>query len=306
VIEGHEIVNLTRTEVSGARHVVRLGGLAACALATALLLPPTAVFAADTEFNARYSARLAILPFTFATGTLRAVVPERGRYTVNFDAKGPSFTMSGRATGVVQANVLWPITSSTDSADSSESRKITITMSRGRVRRETVVPPLPYRPDRVPLTQEHRKGVTDPVSALLMPVLSKGGPAEPGNCDRTLQIFEGTERFDIRMSYLRTEIVKTLKGYEGPAVVCRASYKAIAGHRSNSSAQYMEQNRTIEAWLVPIGGTNMMAPWRVSFATRVGTLILEASEFTSSANPMKQTDAATASVQPVSETGTPR
>jgi hypothetical protein len=51
-----------------------------------------------------------------------------------------------------------------------------------------------------------------------------------------------------------------------------------------------------------------MAPWRVSFATRVGTLILEASEFTSSANIMKPTatDAATARVQPVSETETQR
>lgn len=300
-------VNLIRNDVSGTLRTTRLGAGAARTFAAALLLPLAAsqASAADTEFNARYSVRLAILPFTFATGTLKAVLPERGRYTVDFDAKGPSFTMNGRATGVVQSNVLWPISSITDSADSTESRKITITMSRGRVRRETVVPPLPYRPDRVPLTQEHRKGVTDPVSAMLMPVLSKGGPAEPGNCDRTLPIFEGTERFDIRLSYLRTEIVKTLKGYEGPAVVCRASYKAIAGHRSNSSAKYMEQNRTIEAWLVPIGGTNMMAPWRVSFATRVGTLILEASEFTSSANIMKPTEA-TASVQPVSETGTSR
>ena len=292
-------VEPTRTCVSGARRMTRLA-----AVAVALMLPAAGA-RADTEFNARYSVRLAILPFTFATGTVKAVVPDRGRYTVDFDAKGPSFTMSGRSSGTIQAGNVWPTSAFLDSADSSESRRISIAMSRGRVRRETVVPPLPYRPDRVPLMPEHRKGVIDPISAVLMPVLSKGGPAEPGNCDRTLPIFEGTERFDIQLSYLRTEMVKTAKGYEGPAVVCRASYKAIAGHKPKGSAEYMEQNRTIEAWLVPIADTRMMAPWRVSFGTRIGTLILEASEFTTSDDPVKHADASERA-KPVSETGTAR
>jgi hypothetical protein len=277
-----------------------MGGLAAALLASTVLVAE----AGDTEFNARYKVRLAILPFTFATGTVKATVPDQGRYTVDFDAKGPSFTMNGRSTGIIQSGNVWTINSVMDSTDSSESRKISIAMSRGRVRREIVDPPLPFRPDRVPLTQEHRRGVIDPISALLMPVLSKGGPAEPGNCDRVLPIFEGTERFDIRMSYLRTEMVKTPKGYEGPAVVCRASYKAIAGHRPKGSALYMERNKTIEAWLAPIGDTQMMAPWRVSMGTRVGTLILEAMEFTASSDPTKQADASAAG--DVSETGTAR
>ena len=292
-------VIFSRTRASGVRRALRMGGLSAVLFAPACLPAQ----AADIEFNARYIVRLAILPFTFATGSVKATVPENGRYTVDFDAKGPSFTMNGKSTGVIQSGELWPISSVMDSADSSESRKISIAMSRGRVRREVVDPPLPYRADRVPLTQEHRKGVIDPISALLMPVLSKGGPAEPGNCDRVLPIFEGTERFDIRLSYLRTEMVKTTKGYEGPAVVCRASYKAIAGHRPKGSAVYMERNKTIEAWLAPIGDTQMMAPWRVSMGTRVGTLILEATEFSAS-SATKQADASSA--KDVSETGTAR
>lgn len=289
----------TRTEPFGVRRMALLGGLMA-----AILASPVAA-ADETEFKARYTVRLAILPFIFANGTVKATLPDHGRYTIDFDANGPGFEMNGKATGVVQGGVLWPIQASIDTSDSSDKREIRIAMSRGRVRRETVTPPLPYRPDRVPVTQEHRKGVIDPISALLMPVLSKGGPAEPGNCDRTLPIFEGTERFDIKLSYLRTEVVKTQKGYEGPAVVCRASYDAIAGHRPKGSAQYMEQNKTIEAWLAPIAGTNMMAPWRVSLGTRVGTLILEATEFTTSADATKQADAAEA-VGDVSETGTAR
>ena len=291
----------TRPQVSGVCRVARTGAILAGCLLPGLLAAP----AGAAEFKARYNVRLAILPLTFATGTVRANLPENGRYTVDFDAKGPSFTMNGKSSGVVRAGVLWPITAEIGSADSSESRKISIAMSRGRVRQETVDPPLPYRPDRVPLTQEHKRGVIDPLSALLMPVLSKGGPQEAGNCDRTLPIFEGTERFDIRLSYLRTEMVKTPKGYEGPAVVCRASYKAIAGHRPRGSAQYMEQNRTIEAWLVPVEGTRMMAPWKITMGTRIGTLILEAAEFTSSAAlPTKQADAGAKAE--ASETGTAR
>jgi len=295
-------VSSIRSRPSGVRRALRTGGLAAAFMVAAQLQ----AHAADTEFSARYHVRLAILPFTFATGTVKATVPENGRYTVDFDAKGPSFTMNGKSTGIVQAGMLWPLSSVIDSADSEESRKISIALSRGRVRQEVVDPPLPYRADRVPLTQEHRKGVTDPISALLMPVLSKGGPQEPGNCDRTLPIFEGTERFDIRMSYLRTEIVKTVKGYEGPAVVCRASYKAIAGHRPKGSAVAMERNRTIEAWLVPVGDSKLMAPWRISMSTRVGTVIMEAAEFTvTGGDPTKQA-AANAGSDDVSETGTPR
>ena len=271
-------------------------------LLAALVLPGTAL--ASTEFTARYTVRLAVLPFTFATGTVKATLPDSGRYTVDFDAKGMGFSMNGKASGVVQANVLWPATSVTTASDSNVSRTISIALQRGRVRQEAVHPPLPYRPDRVPVQPEHKRGVTDPISAVLMPQLSKGGPGEPGNCDRTLPVFEGTERFDIRMSYLRTEIVKTLKGYEGPAVVCRASYKAIAGHREQGSAKSMEKNRTIEAWLAPIEGTQMMAPWRVSFATGFGMLVLEASEFTSSAAETEKSSIM--SVQPVSESGTAR
>jgi hypothetical protein len=308
-------VNSTRTLASGARRTVRLGGVLAALgspLIAGALFAGTA-YAGDTQFTARYSVRLAILPLSFATGNLKAVIPEKGRYTVDFSATGAGFKMSGKSAGVVQANALWPVSASLDTSDSEETRKIRLALSRGRVRQEVVTPPIPYRPDRVPITQEHRRNVIDPISALFMPVLSKGGPAEPGNCDRNLPIFEGTERFDIQMSYLRIEMVKTGKGYSGPAVVCRATYKAISGHRPKSSVQFMEQNRTIEAWLAPIEGTKMLVPWRVSMSTKVGTLIMQATEFTTTADaaspaadaPTKQADAR-AAAQPVSETGTPR
>jgi hypothetical protein len=270
----------------------RVGGIALAALLTTSLLAGPAAAEPDVELSAAYSVRLAILPIAFATGTLTATLPDVGRYTVDFGAQGMGFAMSGKAVGTVFPDGLSPISAAIDSQDSSEKRSIRIAMSRGRVRREIVTPPVPYRADRVPITPAHRNGVIDPVSALMMPV--KGAPGDAGNCDRTLPIFEGTERFDIKLSYLRTEQVKTLKGYEGPAIVCKANYKAIAGHRKQPQVAYMENNQTMEAWLVPIAGTQMLAPWKVSLGTRIGTMIIEATEFTSSGDGTKHADAGTA------------
>ncbi len=261
--------------------------------------------AGETEFTAAYTARLAVLPINFASGTLKATVPDKGRYVVDFGADGMGFAMSGKAIGTVYPDGVWPLSAAIDTADSSEVRKIRIALSRGRVRRDTVTPPLPYRPDRVPVTQEHKKGVIDPISALLMPVAKKSDTLEPSVCDRTLPIFEGTERFDIKMSYLRIENVKTIKGYQGPVVVCRATYKAIAGHRNNGKPNYMEQNKTIEAWLAPIEGTQMVAPWKISLVTGMGTMLIEASEFTATQNPTKHADAGEAIAAP-SDNGTQR
>ena len=140
-------------------------------------------------------------------------------------------------------------------------------------------PPLEDRPDRIPVTEGHKRGVVDPVSALLMPVAGSGAPADPGACNRTIPIFDGAARFDVTLSYERTEVVRG-KAYDGPALVCSARYKPIAGHRpSRYTVQYMMANKDMYAWLVPIPGTRLMAPFRVSVATRIGTAVLEATSF---------------------------
>ncbi|MGQ4275053.1 DUF3108 domain-containing protein [Terrihabitans sp. B22-R8] len=262
------------------RAIRRRLAVAALAASAALSVPMQAQ--AETKLTAKYNARLSYLPIVFATGTLTASLPQEGRYSVDFGADGIGFAMSGKAVGTVIPGGLSPVSAAIDTKDSSEKRSIRIALSRGKVRRELVTPPVPYRADRVPITQAHRNNVIDPISALMMPVSVDGAPLDAANCNRVLRIFEGTERFDIRLSYLRTEQVKSLKGYEGQALVCRANYKAVAGHRKVAGVEYMENNQSMEAWLVPIDGTNLLAPWKVSLGTKIGTMILEAEEFTAS------------------------
>jgi hypothetical protein len=247
--------------------------LAASVLAGALGAGPAA---AETLFKAHYSAYLAILPVTFASGSLTATLDRPGHYVVDVAASGIGFGLTAKATGRIADKVV-PATAAIDSRAAGQgTQTIRMAMAGGAVSFDEVRPPLPPRP-RVPVTDADRRGVIDPVSALLMPTDS--ALLSPSMCRRTLPIFEGTERFDIVLSYLRTEEVKSA-GYEGPVLVCRAHYRAIAGHRRGArQVQYMERNNTIEAWLAPVPAAHLLVPWRISLGTIVGTLVIEADRF---------------------------
>lgn len=247
-------------------------------LAAALLLGMSAGADAATRLEVHYNAYLAVLPVTFATGTLTARLPSPGTYVVDLTARGLGFGIAAKSEGHLGEKIA-PTAAAIDTSGGSDQRRtIRMAMRGGAVFYDKVDPPLPPRP-RVPITEADRKGVLDPVSALLVP--THGGALSPSMCARTLPIFEGTERFDIVLSYLRTEQVVTTKGYRGPVLVCRAHYHAIAGHRPGAkSVKFMEHNDTIEAWLAPLGsGTGLLIPWRVSVGTLVGPLVIEADRF---------------------------
>jgi hypothetical protein len=110
-------------------------------------------------------------------------------------------------------------------------------------------------------------------------------------CQRTLPIFDGRRRFDLTLSFKRLDQVKA-KGYAGPAVVCAVAFKAIAGHRVGSPLVKYLGGREIELTLAPIGGTRLLAPFRLSIANMLGDIVVEATAFAASTTP------ATADAQP--------
>lgn len=149
----------------------------------------------------------------------------------------------------------------------------------GLVKDIVVTPPPKLRADRVPLTDDHRKGILDPMSAMVMPVNGSGPLLGPDACARTLPIFDGLARYDLTFAFERVESVKA-KGFEGEAVVCRVAYKAIAGHRAGrKDVVYMEKNRDIFVWLVPIPSSRVLVPFRIQVATKLGTLLISARVF---------------------------
>lgn len=143
------------------------------------------------------------------------------------------------------------------------------------------VNPMPQpRPDRIEVTDAHRRGVLDPMSATLFMVPGGGEVIGPEACNRVLPIFDGVARYDLAFSYARQESVAT-KGFSGPAVVCSVTFKAIAGHRlGRKDIEYMEANKDIAVWLVQVAGSRVLVPFKISVATKVGTCIIEAKSFT--------------------------
>jgi hypothetical protein len=180
---------------------------------------------------------------------------------------------------MVAANRPLPHAYTVTSRSSSEQRTVRLGMAAGNVVHVDIAPPLEDKADRVPVKEVHKRGVLDPVSALLMPAFGRGGPLDPAACNRTLPVFDGGARFDVVLSYAETRNV-TIPGYSGPVIVCNARYVPIAGHRPDRAAtKFMEDNRDLSVWLAPVEGTRVLLPMHISIRTMLGTSIIEASRW---------------------------
>ena len=132
-----------------------------------------------------------------------------------------------------------------------------------------VKPPTKVRPDSVALTQAHKVGALDPVSAIMM--LTKADKRPP--CDRRVAIFDGKQRYDIVFTPKRQTRLPPASG-NGPseiAHVCRVMYEPIAGHRANADTVTYASNRDVEVVLRRIPGSEMLIPYSVTIPTAWGT-----------------------------------
>ncbi len=257
------------SKISGRSAPVRVvAGLLAAGLAAA----PAA---AETSVNARYD--ISWLGFaSIGTARLKLDVGSTA-YKADLNASVLSARASASASGRVAGSRVLPNDFAVKISSGKRDHVIQMGMASGNVRRTRIEPEPKERKDRVPLTAAHRRAILDPLSAGLMPVPG-GGPLGAASCDRTLPVFEGSERFDIVMSYARTE---TMTGvYKGEAVVCKVRYRPVAGHRRGSDdVAYFENGPRIEAWLVPVEGADVLIPIKASVQTKFGTIIVSADRY---------------------------
>jgi Protein of unknown function (DUF3108) len=164
------------------------------------------------------------------------------------------------------------------SANNSQiSRTIQIGMNSGNITQVAIEPPFEPKPDRVPVLEHHRRGIVDPVSALMMPALGQGDMLAQENCNRTIPVFDGVQRFNIELSYSGTKpINEPRRGYVGHALVCNARYVPLAGHRPLPATNYMVNNRDMSVWLVPVNGSRALIPFRIQVKTQLGNMVIEA------------------------------
>ena len=251
----------------------------------ALFVGADAARAGQTKLEAHYVA------------TLAGVQVGRGVWVVDITDDQYSAAANGRITGLLQmfssghgtaagrgtlGGANKPLTSNYSATVVADKKtdEVRMTVSAGNVKDYSAQPPWPPVPDRVPVTEAHRHGIIDPMSAWLMPVAGNADPMRPEACQRTLSVFDGRGRFDLILAYKRTDRVRAERGYSGPVVVCSVRYNPISGHRpSRSAVKYLMAQRDIEVALAPLAGSRVVVPYRISVPTMLGPAVLEATQF---------------------------
>jgi hypothetical protein len=235
------------------------------------------------QVSARYSVTLIGIPL--GTASLDGDVSPAGyKIAVNAKLTGLAAMVSSTrsaatAAGSYVKGLVVPSAYANTSANSKETRTVRMAMQSGTVKGVDISPPVPEAPDRVPLTDAHTRNIVDPLSALIMPVPGTEAVVGPAACNRTLPVYDGFTRFDVKLSYVGLREVRT-KGFAGQVVVCNARYTPIAGHRNRKPVQFMAENKDIQVWLAPVGEARVVVPYRISVATMVGTTVIEATDFT--------------------------
>jgi hypothetical protein len=196
--------------------------------------------------NAQLSALLGALTWkgeTRTAGTLAANQPKPAGYTFDFNGIGKSGSIRMSFAGDNIANV-------------------------------SHAPPLPPQTDIVPVRDAHLKGVLDPLSAVMALARTATNGSDP--CRRKLSIFDGRQRFDLVLTFLREERIVEAKpsGQPDMALVCRVQYVPVAGHKLNEETQHMATTSGIEIALRPVPSADLFVPHQITVPTIAGSATL--------------------------------
>jgi hypothetical protein len=191
---------------------------------------------------------------------------------------------NGAGTGASQGRVvngaLVPQAYEAATTTAKKSETVHINLLNGNIRDFGIEPVPPVDPDRIPITEAHKKGVLDPMSSTLVRGPGNGDLVTPEACRAGAAVFDGRLRYELKLDFKRMETVKAERGYHGPAVVCALYFTPIAGYIPDRPViKYLAGQRNIEVALVPIAGTRYLVPFRTVIPTPLGTAVLEATHF---------------------------
>jgi Protein of unknown function (DUF3108) len=250
------------------------------------LIPATVAGGAHAEghLDASYTISFARIPVGEITAT---AVFGQNEYAISARARAggvlKALLVDGEASfstqGTIKGDHPVPTTFTSKVVSSTETSDVTMTLDEGGNVKELTATP-PPRSDLVPVTKANRQAIVDPLSALLFPAAATGEGLSQEACRRTLPIFDGHHRYDLKLAFKRMDKMTAEKGYAGSVVVCSVSYEPIAGHRANVPlVKYLSEGREIEIALASIGGTRLLAPFRLSVVSTLANLMIDANRF---------------------------
>jgi hypothetical protein len=228
--------------------------------------------------------RVGDIAATLVVGDSEFTISARGRaggvMKLLVDGEG-SFNTRGTITAghPVPTNFTSKIVSNVEMLD------VTMVLHEGTVKELAAAPP--PSSDRVPVTEANRQAIVDPLTAMLFSAAAAGEGLSQEVCRHTRPIFDGHQRYDLKLAFKRMDKVTAEKGYAGPVVVCSMGYEPIAGHHASTPlVKYLSEGREMEMALAPVAGTRLLAPFRVSVESMLANVVIEANRFEASANPL--------------------
>ena len=260
-----------------------------CAGATAALLVSHAA-QAQSRLDARYEA------------TLSGIAVGKGGWTIEVTDDQFSAAASGGTSGLMKAfaggsgssvsqgrvvnGALVPSAYAATTTSSKKSETIHLGIVNGYIKDFAIEPEPPVDPDRIPVTDAQRHGVLDPMTGSLLRVPGTGDVLSPDSCRTGTSIFDGRMRYDLKLDFKRMESVKAEKGYQGPVVVCALYFTPVSGYIPDRPViKYLTAQRKMEIAFAPLAGTRLLIPFRMTVPTPLGTAMLEATEFITTAAP---------------------
>jgi len=252
------------------------------------LLPEHA--SAQGKLEAQYEATLAGIPVGRGAWNIDINEDSYGAAAVGGTTGLLKTIANGSGTGEAQGRVvngaLVPAAYKASTTTGKKSETIHINLAGGNVKDFGIEPEPPVDADRVPVTDAHKKGVLDPMTASLLRVPGTGELLTPDACHAGTAVFDGRLRYDLKLDFKRMDTVKAEKGYRGPVVVCAVYFTPIAGYIPDRPViKYLSAARNIEIAFAPIVGTRILVPFRMVIPTPLGTAMLEATQFVTQAVP---------------------
>src|ERR1700744_3197877 len=274
---------------SRAAHVWRrtLSGLFAGPL-LALALPDGAQ--AQGRLDAKYEATLAGIPVGKGTWAIDIGEDQFSAAAAGGTAGLLKAFAGGSGTGASQGRVVNGALVSTNytasTTTSKKSEAIHMALVNGTIKEFGIEPEPPVDPDRLPVTEAHRRGVFDPMTGSMLRVPGTGDPLSPEACHTGAAIFDGRMRYDLKLDFKRMEPVKAEKGYQGPVVVCAIYFSPVAGYIPDRPViKYLSAARNMEIAVAPLARTRVLVPFRMVIPTPLGPAMLEATQFITTAPP---------------------
>ncbi|WP_291734715.1 MULTISPECIES: DUF3108 domain-containing protein [Bradyrhizobium] len=245
---------------------------------------------AQGRLDAQYEATLAGISVGKGSWTI-----EIGDDTFSASAQGGTAGLlkafsggsgSGTSQGRVVNGSLVAASYTATTTTSKKSETIRMVLANGGIKESSIEPEPPVDADRLPVSDAQKKNVFDPMTGSFLRAPGNAELMSPDVCRTGAGVFDGRMRYDLKLDFKRVEIVKAERGYHGPALVCALYFVPVSGYIPDRPViKYLAAQRNIEIAFVPIAGTRLLVPFRMTIPTPLGQAMLEATSFVTTAAP---------------------